>query len=274
MQRNQAISKASKFLGRKYDVKTGGTAKKIKKKSKNNPQLNRARLNQIVADFYQRGVDPKDLDLEKIDWSVSYQNIRSQVQELLDKRGADKFSNRRQSERKASMDYAAKKESDMLMTIADVRHSRRPAHSRYTDETKEADRKFGRLTDESFEKWSKDPNKYDIEGIDGKQEKGSQQPLPLRRNSMIEDMRMSDAEQSKGFMEDPGASVNAGELLDKDLGISGSDKLDFKDSRSKKQVKQDNRGGTAERSTQKGLREQGFSSKKSEKTLGNWDGVI
>jgi len=100
MQRNQAISKASKFLGKKHDIKTGSSVKVIKDRAKNNPDLNRARLNNIIGDIYQRGVDPKDLDLEKIDWSVSYQNIRGQVKDLLDRRGADSFAASKRREQK------------------------------------------------------------------------------------------------------------------------------------------------------------------------------
>jgi hypothetical protein len=266
MQRQEAISKASKFLGRKHDAKTGGTARKIKDRAKKNPDLNRAGLNQAIADIYQRGVNPKDLDLEKIDFSVSYSNIRSQIQDLLDKRGAEKFGSRKDAERKSQMSYAQKKGSETLKTIASVRHERRPPHNQYTDETKDADRTFGRLTEESFRKWSRNPNKYDIEGVDGKKKQGSQQPLPFQRNSRIKEMRIADAEQELGEPEE------------RDLGISDSEKLDWeiggapdlKDSRSSKQVGKDLKGSTSERSSQQSLREGGFASKSSEKTLDNF----
>lgn len=273
MKRNVAISKASKFLGRDYDVKSSGGADKIKKKSKENPDLDRARINQIIADFFQRGVNPKDLDLEKIDWSVSYNNIRNQVSDLLDKRGVDSFESTKRREQNAMRDYARKKQSEQLMTVAELRHQRRPEYNQYVDENKEAEKKFGRLTESAYEKWSRNPSKYDIEGVDGKQETGDQVPLPLRRksSSRIEDMRMSNVEQdlSDGLGQ---GNVNSAKLMKKDLGVSSSDRLDFSDSRSESDVSKSLKGGTSERSSQKGLREQGFVSKKSEKTLDKFDG--
>ena len=275
MQRSDAISDASKFLGRKHDVKTGGTAKRIKRRASDNDDLNRARLNQIVADIYQRGVDPKDLDLEKIDWSVSYQNIRGQVKNLLDKRGVDSFNAEKRRKRKATMDYAAKKGSEQLKTVANVRHERRDPHSQYVDETKEAERKFGRLTDSAYRKWSKNPNKYDIEGVDGKKQKGRQQPLPFRRKQKIHDLRMSNVEQDLSEpVEEVGLNQGSVAFTDSkklDMDIGG-ESVKISDSRSSKEVSKSMRGGTKEKSTQQGLREGGYVSKKSEKTLDKWDG--
>jgi len=295
MQRNQAISKASKFLGRKHHIKTGSSAKVIKDRAKDNPDLNRARLNNIIGDIYQRGVDPKDLDLEKIDWSVSYQNIRGQVKDLLDRRGADSFAASKRREREATQDYAAKKQSEQLMTVAEVRDERRPAFNQYIDKTKNAEKTFGRLTEKAFNEWSRNPNKYDVEGVDTRDEeefRGMQMGLPFQRKSKdsIRDMRLSNAEQDLGGDRSPGAAVNPGELVERNLGVSSSeilytgdemskhtskrireDRQELMDSRSSDEVEQDMKGGTSERSEQKGLREQGFASKSSEKTLGDWD---
>lgn len=276
MQRQEAVSKASKFLGRQGDIKTKSTAKKIKRKAKDNPDLNRAALTQVIADIYQRGDTPKDLDLERIDWKVSYSNIRGQVQDLLDKRKNSKFDSRKKSDREAKMSYAAEKESEMLKDIAHVRHERRKPHSQYTDNTKEAERKFGRLTDSAYNKWSRNPNKYDIEGVDGKKDVGSQKPLPLQRNENIFDMRMNDAEQGTSDpVEAPlGAGVNPAKMVsNKDLGVSSSEGKDigFSDSRASKNVSKNLKGGTSERSSQQSLREGGYASKSSEKTLDKWD---
>lgn len=272
MKRSQAISKASSFLGRKNDIKTGSTAKKIKQKSKKNPDLDRARLNQIVADIYQRGSSPKDLDLQRVDFSTSYNNIRNQIKDLLDKRGNEKFANRRKAERESEMAYAKEKESEQLITVARVRHERRPPHSQYVDETKEAETKFGRVTDSSFEKWARNPNKYDIEGVDGKQEKGSQMPLPLKQESKVKDIRMREVELDTSDGSEV-AFKNDADIYS-DLKASSSDKLDFSDSRSDSQVKKSVSGTTSERSTQKGLREQGFASKSSEKTLDSFQDSV
>ena len=272
MKRSQAISKASSFLGRKTDIKTGSTAKRIKEKSKDNPDLDRARLNQIVADIYQRGSTPKDLDLQRIDFSVSYNNIRNQVKDLLDKRGSKKFANRRKAERESEMSYAREKQSEQLITVANVRHERRPAHNQYVDETKEADKKFGRLTDSSFEKWARNPNKYDIEGVDGKEEKGSQMPLPLKRQKRTEDLRMREIELDTSESSEVAYNNDAG--IYSDLKISSSEKLGLSDSRSDSQVKKSVKGTTSGRSSQKGLREQGFVSKSSEKTLDSFQDSV
>lgn len=276
MQRHEAVSRAAKFLGNKGQINTKSVAKDIKEESKDNPTLNRRKLNHVIADIYQRGARPKDLDLKRIDWSASYNNIRGQVERLLDKRGNEGFEVQKKADRETDMSYAAKKESEMLKDIAQVRHERRDPHAQYTDETKEAERKFGRLTDSAYQKWSRNPNKYDIEGVDGKQDKGSQKPLPLQRSEKIFDMRMKDAEQDTS---DPaeapmGAGVNPKKLMDsKKLGISDSNNdvsSNFSDSRASKNVEKNLKGNSSERSSQQSLRD-GFASKSSEKTLDKWE---
>ena len=293
MKRQDAIKKASKFLGRKNEIKTGSTAKKVKDRAKRNPDLNRAGLTQIVADIYQRGDDPRDLDLERIDFSVSYSNIRGQVEDLLKKRqgSSAKFQSEKDAERKTGKE------------IAEQRNKRRPAYNQFIDQTKNAETTFPHATDKAVRKWSRNPNKYDIKGVDTRREKEArtQAQLPFRRKSRIQDMKkgiksrygslaisesnvpneeferqsriealkekkIADFEQERN----KNKLVNKGRksiISDKNLDLKGSNLAKNKDSRSVAELGKSIRGTTTQRSNQKGLREMGMVSKSSEKTL-------
>lgn len=308
MRRQDAIKKASKFLGRKNDIKTSSTAKKIKEKAKGNPDLNRASLNQIIADIYQRGADPKDLDLQRIDFSTSYSNIRGQVEDLIKKRQgrSGKFENEKEAERKTGMDKQRKHEQGINQDIAQVRHNRRDPFNQFVDETKQAEKTFPHATDKALKKWKNNPNKYDIQGVDSKKskEERTQAQLPFRRKSRIKKMKseIKAKDGSLGGFEEPGPDprferrsriealkdkkvmkfeedrnkntlVNKGREAirsDRNLDLKGSKLAENKDSRSMADVTKNIRGTTSGRSKQKGLREMGVASKKSEKTLDNF----
>mgnify|MGYP006926865713 CR=1 FL=1 len=281
MKRQQAVSKASKFLGKKGYIKTKKSAKRIKDQARNNPDLNRASLNQIVADIFQRNADPKDLDLQKIDFSNSYGNIRSQVQSLLDEKGYDKFENRKDRERESQMSYAAEKQSEILKDIAEVRDERRDNFNQFIDKTKNTKKRFGRLTEEAYEKWSRNPSKFDVEGVDTRNEgelRGMEVRLPFEKKERIRDMAVSDAVEKKfsameGSVSEKPLAIKGGKDPEQ-VGVSESSSVDagLQDSRSSSQVEKNVRGSTSERSSQKGLREQGFASKSSEKTLDKFEG--
>jgi hypothetical protein len=119
-------------------------------------------------------------------------------------------------------------------------------------------------------------NKYDIEGVDGRKVEGTQKPLPFKKNdrSRIKDMKMNNVEQDLSDPEeDPGfnsASIAFSESRKLDQDVGGKS-VKISDSRSSKDVSKNLKGGTKERSTQKGLRD-GFASKKSESTLDKFDG--
>lgn len=308
MKRQDAIKKASKFLGKKNQVKTSSTAKKIKDKAKKNPDINRAGLNQIVADIYQRGARPKDLDLQRIDFSTSYSNVRKQVEELLKKRqgSSAKFESEKERERKTGMDKQRKHEQSINQEVAEQRHKRRPKLNQFIDETKNAEKTFPHATDKAVRKWSRNPNKYDIKGVDTRKtkEERTQAQLPFRRKSRIQKMKQGvkqkygslaisdssvpnenferqsriEALKDKKVMEfeedrNKNTLVNKGrEAITKDrsLDLKGSNLAKNKDSRSIAEVGKSLRGNTTGRSKQKGLREMGMTSKKSEKTLDNF----
>jgi len=156
-------------LGTKYDLKTGGTAKKIKEKGKEN-NLNRIQLNQIVADVFQRGADPKDIDLRKIDFSTSYDNIRGQVEELIKQTKGESamFESEKQDRRDRISARAKKQMADRNRTLAETIHEQRPDLNQYVDETRTAERTFDQPTNEQFDRWKRNPSKYDIKGVDGR----------------------------------------------------------------------------------------------------------
>lgn len=190
MKRSEAISQASDFLGTKFDLKTGGTAKKIKEKGKDN-NLNRAQLNQIVADVFQRGADPKDIDLRKIDFTTSYDNIRGQVKELVKQtKGESAMFESEKKDRRDRISAKAKKQmADRNRTLAETIHERRPDLNQYVDETRTAERTFDQPTNEQFDTWKRNPSKYDIKGVDARKEPAARQEalLPFEEKQTITD---------------------------------------------------------------------------------------
>jgi hypothetical protein len=193
MKRSEAISQASDFLGTKFDLKTGGTAKKIKEKGKEN-NLNRAQLNQIVADVFQRGADPKDIDLRKIDFSTSYDNIRGQVKELVKQTKGESamFESEKQDRRDRISARAKKQMADRNRTLAETIHEQRPDLNQYVDETRTAERTFDQPTNEQFDTWKRNPTKYDIKGVDARKEPAARQNATLpfeEKQSITEELK-------------------------------------------------------------------------------------
>jgi hypothetical protein len=190
MKRSKAISQASNFLGTKFDLKTGGTAKKIKEKGKEN-NLNRIQLNQIVADVFQRGADPKDIDLRKIDFSTSYDNIRGQVEQLIKKNMGESamFESEKKDRRDRISARAKKQMADRNRTLAETIHEQRPDLNQYVDETRTAERTFDQPTNEQFDRWKRNPSKYDIKGVDARKEPAARQQatLPFQEKQRVTD---------------------------------------------------------------------------------------
>lgn len=60
----------------------------------------------LIADIYQRGERPSDLDLQRIDFSVSTSNIQDQIDELLKKRGAEQFEKEKEAKIESDMEKA------------------------------------------------------------------------------------------------------------------------------------------------------------------------
>jgi len=59
---------------------------------------------QLIADIYQRGARPRDLDLQKIDFSLTKAEIDKQIDELLSKRGFEQFDEVKSEELDSQID--------------------------------------------------------------------------------------------------------------------------------------------------------------------------
>lgn len=103
MERDEAVSRATDYLSSKggKNWKQGDELKR-----RTNENVGFMATAQAIADIYQRGLRPRDLDLQKIDFGVSYQNIRTQIEEMLDKRGAKDFDKKVDAEVKSQMEKA------------------------------------------------------------------------------------------------------------------------------------------------------------------------
>lgn len=103
MERDEAVSRATDYLSRK-----GGDnwASGDELKRRTNENTGFMATAQAIADIYQRGERPRDIDLQKIDFGVSYSNIRTQIEELLDKRGAKDFDQKVDAEIESQMERA------------------------------------------------------------------------------------------------------------------------------------------------------------------------
>ena len=103
MERDEAVSRATDYLSRK-----GGDnwANGDELKRRTNENTGFMATAQAIADIYQRGERPRDLDLQKIDFGVSYSNVRTQIEELLDKRGAKDFDKKVDAEIESQMERA------------------------------------------------------------------------------------------------------------------------------------------------------------------------
>jgi hypothetical protein len=288
MERKTAIKKANNFLGKKNQIKVSKTARKIKEKSKKNSDLNRASLNQIVADIYQRGADPKDLDLQRIDFNTSYENIRGQVADLVKKRRGQEasFANERREKRKNMADQAQQYQREMNTELAEQVHNRRSNFSQYVDETRNNSKTFRNPTERQLKKWRRNPGKYDIAGVDTKKEPEArkQATLPFnregrgklsvdkyknemkaRQNEMMENgIGMASIRVEEGKL-----SPNTSNSSSSSVSISDSNLQDSKDSRSMAEVGRNISNSTSQES----LRD-GYSAKSSEKTLNNFENSV
>lgn len=92
MERKEALSKAVNYL-----KSTGGDNWKNKDElARRTESMGFMSTAHAIADIYQRGVNPKDLDLQKIDFSLSQSEVRQQIDELLSKRGASQFEGKKE----------------------------------------------------------------------------------------------------------------------------------------------------------------------------------
>lgn len=92
MERKEALKEAINYL-----KSTGGDNWNSKDElSRRTESMGFMSTAHAIADIYQRGVNPKDIDLQKIDFSLSQSEVRQQISELLDKRGASKFEEEEQ----------------------------------------------------------------------------------------------------------------------------------------------------------------------------------
>lgn len=211
MQRQEAVKKASKFLGRKGDIKTSSTAKQIKKRAKKNPDLNRAALTQIMADVFQRGLSPKDIDLQKIDFGVSYSNIRGQVQELAKQRGGREFKQEKSNKMESMADKAKAQmkeaKHDMLMQKAEAVQRGRDKWALYTDQTKDADETIEKLDEDSYRRWRRNRQTKDIKGLDNRMppERRVNVAFPFRKSirQRKKEMMMKNAEEEPDEVSSP-----------------------------------------------------------------------
>jgi len=285
MERKTAIKKANNFLGKKNQIKVSKTARKIKEKSKKNSDLNRASLNQIVADIYQRGADPKDLDLQRIDFKTSYENIRGQIADLIKKRRGQKasFANERREKRKNMADQAQQYQREMNTELAEQVHNRRSNFSQFVDETRNNSKTFRNPTERQLKKWRRNPGKYDIAGVDTKKEPEArtQATLPFNRDrgnisidrsrtEKAKDIAVKFAEESFNSaskrVKQGKLSPNTSSSSNSSVSISDSNLQDSKDSRSMAEV-----GRNISNSTNQESLRDGYSAKSSEKTLNNFE---
>lgn len=126
MERSEALERAHDYLS-----KTGGNNWKqgdeLKRRSKNK---NYMEIAHVIADIYQRGERPQDLDLQRIDFSVSTSNINTQVEDILTKRGAEQFDKEKEATRQSEMERAEK-------LIEEDRQQREEARRRVNEEMTE-----------------------------------------------------------------------------------------------------------------------------------------
>lgn len=298
MKRQEALEQAHNYL------KRGNTARKLKDRANNNADLTYMGLAHVIADVIQRGVNPKDVDFDKIDWGVSYGNIRGQAQDLADKKGGDEFGNEKRDRIESAMSKAEEiqksRKHERLKDKAETVQRGRSKWAKYSDQTRNAETVYkAPITEDEYEKWRRDPNKRDIEGVDDRRPPSqrvnmNQFPFEKSIEKKKKEMMMKNVEEEpentgfnvKSNREAVKRSIdsrnssgmqkkNSLELtskLDKlkDLKNVVGNKSDLQDSRSDKKLSFDVKGSTTERSTQKGLREMGMVSKSSEKTLDNF----
>lgn len=284
MTRQEALDKAFDYL------KRGNTAKFLKERSNRNEDLTYMGLAHVVADVIQRGVNPGDVDFQKIDWGVSYQNIRGQAQDLADQRGGEEFGTEKRDRIKSSMEKAEAMKSsrrhERLKDKAETVQKGRSKWARYSDQVKTASRTFqAPITNKEYKKWRRNPDGTDIEGVDDRRPpsqrtKISQFPFEKSIEKRKKEMMMKNVEEEPNRL---GMNLRSEKMAIRDSvkAISGSNnsssiswngqkdsgKTNFNDSRTSKDVELSLKGSTSERSSQEGLREGGYISKESEETL-------
>jgi hypothetical protein len=284
MEREEALEQAHDYL------KRGNTAEWLKERSRKNEDLTYMGLAHVVADVIQRGVNPGDVDFQKIDWGVSYGNIRGQAQDLADQRGGEEFGTEKRDRIKSSMEKAEAMKSsrrhERLKDKAETVQKGRSKWARYSDQVKTASRTFqAPITKGEYKKWRRNPDGTDIEGVDDRRPpsqrtKISQFPFEKSIEKRKKEMMMKNVEEEPDRL---GMDLKSEKMAIRDSvkamtgsnnsssiswnGQKDSGKTNFSDSRSTEEVKSSLKGSTSERSNQKSLRERGFLSEGSEKSL-------
>jgi len=105
IQRSEAVDRAHEYLS-----KTGANNWKQGDELKRRSSVNYMTAVHLIADIYQRGERPSDLDLQRIDFSVSENNIQEQISDLLEKRGAEEF----EKEKEATIESDMAKAEEMI----------------------------------------------------------------------------------------------------------------------------------------------------------------
>ena len=222
MRRQDAVKKASKFLRR-------GQGARFKKKARD-AGLSQAQITQIIADYYQRGQNPKDYDLiSRLDLNTSYNNVRTKSLNLIDRK-TDKiktnFEGRRQDSINSGMEKFRSKMDEVnkgaLKARAKTFDAGRKSFNRHLDQSRKNEKTL-EITSRNVRKWAKNPSKYDLKGIDTYREKSERTPttFPFQRDQRIKAMKkkMTSSTPEIGVI----GSSSSGKS--KMMGSSGASKL-------------------------------------------------
>lgn len=102
MEREEAVERAHGYLS-KNGANNWKQGQELKRRTQEG--LGYMETVQLIADIYQRGERPGDrLDLQTIDFSLSYEEIKSGINEALDDLGAQQFENIEEQELESQMD--------------------------------------------------------------------------------------------------------------------------------------------------------------------------
>lgn len=110
----------------------------------------------------QKGVDPQGVDLQaRVDPQRSFQENREALE--------NKLGNLGRRNRTSEQDRARAEQRKQARREARRIHQERPAFNRFVDETKQAETVFVNPSEKEFEMWARNPDKFDIKGVDTRQ---------------------------------------------------------------------------------------------------------
>lgn len=196
MERKEALREAHEYL------RNTNTGDFLKNQVGKNPDLSYMGVAHAVADVIQKGANPKEVDFQKVDWGVSYSNIRKQTQELAEKRGGQEFQGKKEDRIKSQMDkaeeLAKERKHEQLERKARVVQGRRTEEEQYTDQTKNADEVIRQLDNENYQRWRRNPEKFDVKGVDTRtpeERRPNIKPPFGDKKSLIQEMKESVREE-------------------------------------------------------------------------------